>query len=233
MLLCTVHPAAQSAYSVLRTPHCTTKCRCTTSLHGQVYNQSEAAQPYLWLPSVHTVYNHNMLHNHLHPPSQQHTTQPEHSTSLGINNMRPCFAPPRKHMQGTSIPHLQHTRRSRLLTTAHTHTLPAGAVDAADKVAAQASSSLASTFAQLGFRLGRLKTGTPPRLDGSTIDYSKTRVSDGQELQPAGVAQCLRTCAVLGCLPACLPVCWPVSAMTVYLLPRPLPANHHHHCCCF
>ena len=41
-----------------------------------------------------------------------------------------------------------------------------------------ASMGLSESLAQLGFRIGRLKTGTCPRLDGRTIDYS------GLELQP-------------------------------------------------
>jgi len=47
-----------------------------------------------------------------------------------------------------------------------------------------ASMGLSGALARAGFRLGRLKTGTPPRLDGSTIDWAAL---DRQEADPQPV----------------------------------------------
>ncbi len=47
-----------------------------------------------------------------------------------------------------------------------------------------AAMGLSEHLAQLGFRIGRLKTGTCPRLDGRTIDYSALEPQPGDEPAP-------------------------------------------------
>ena len=55
-------------------------------------------------------------------------------------------------------------------------TIPAG------RVGENPSIGLSNTLKKLDFALGRLKTGTPPRIDGNTIDYSKVEVQPGDEI---------------------------------------------------
>ena len=46
------------------------------------------------------------------------------------------------------------------------------------------SNALAARLRELPFRVGRLKTGTPPRLDGNSIDYSRLQVQPGDTPVP-------------------------------------------------
>lgn len=45
----------------------------------------------------------------------------------------------------------------------------------------RASIGISASLEKLGFEIGRLKTGTPPRIDGRSIDYSKLEIQYGDE----------------------------------------------------
>ena len=45
----------------------------------------------------------------------------------------------------------------------------------------KAATGLTESLVELGFEAGRMKTGTPPRVDGRSLDYAKMEVQDGDE----------------------------------------------------
>jgi tRNA uridine 5-carboxymethylaminomethyl modification enzyme len=49
------------------------------------------------------------------------------------------------------------------------------------RAAERASTGITEDLIELGFEAGRMKTGTPPRVDGRSLDYSKMEVQPGDE----------------------------------------------------
>lgn len=50
------------------------------------------------------------------------------------------------------------------------------------RAAEKASTGITEELVELGFEAGRMKTGTPPRIDGRSLDYSKMEVQPGDEI---------------------------------------------------
>jgi tRNA uridine 5-carboxymethylaminomethyl modification enzyme len=55
------------------------------------------------------------------------------------------------------------------------------AISEGGRAGEKAALRLSTSLTELGFRLGRLKTGTPPRIDARTIDFSQTDYQYGSE----------------------------------------------------
>jgi tRNA uridine 5-carboxymethylaminomethyl modification enzyme len=55
------------------------------------------------------------------------------------------------------------------------------AISEGGRAGEKAALRLSTSLTELGFRLGRLKTGTPPRIDARTIDFSQTNYQYGSE----------------------------------------------------
>jgi len=50
------------------------------------------------------------------------------------------------------------------------------------RTAESASRGITEQLVQMGFESGRMKTGTPPRIDGRSLDYSKMETQEGDEV---------------------------------------------------
>ncbi len=46
----------------------------------------------------------------------------------------------------------------------------------------KAATGITEQLVQLGFESGRMKTGTPPRIDGRSLDYTKMEIQEGDEI---------------------------------------------------
>jgi tRNA uridine 5-carboxymethylaminomethyl modification enzyme len=52
------------------------------------------------------------------------------------------------------------------------------------RIGEESAEELSASFGKLGFELGRLKTGTPPRLHKDSLDYSKMEIQRGDDPPP-------------------------------------------------
>lgn len=64
------------------------------------------------------------------------------------------------------------------------------------------SSGVTEQLTELGFSSGRMKTGTPPRVDGRTLDYSKMEIQNG-DVSPGRFSYTKKTAAAINQRP-----CW-------------------------
>jgi tRNA uridine 5-carboxymethylaminomethyl modification enzyme len=62
----------------------------------------------------------------------------------------------------------------------------------------KAANDISVSLGQLGFELGRMKTGTPPRIHTDSIDYSKMQIQPGDEPPPFFSRSARKTAAEIG-----------------------------------